>query len=348
MAVLNVVILYQPFTRFSPLHEGDTSVAPLPGRPQRGRPGFSPLHEGDTSVASVACCSAMSCNSSFSPLHEGDTSVAVAQPRQIPRDVRFQSPSRGGHLRGEVYDFMDSEGFHVSVPFTRGTPPWRGQEGFAPVERVVFQSPSRGGHLRGLLPRASADSGSPCFSPLHEGDTSVAVEFQILYDGGQLVSVPFTRGTPPWPEHPAGGGRRSSAFQSPSRGGHLRGNLRIHRRLPGYWFQSPSRGGHLRGLRLHPDFGFAYFGFSPLHEGDTSVAAWAPRATQPNVQVSVPFTRGTPPWHHRARPHDRLHQQFQSPSRGGHLRGHAIPCAFLGRLEMFQSPSRGGHLRGLC
>lgn len=35
----------------------------------------------------------------------------------------------------------------------------------------------------------------------------------------------------------------------------------------------PSRGGHLRGLRLHPDFGFAYFGFSPLHEGDTSVAA---------------------------------------------------------------------------
>ena len=77
VAVLNVVILYQPFTRFSPLHEGDTSVAPLPGRPQRGRPGFSPLHEGDTSVASVACCSAMSCNSSFSPLHEGDTSVAL-------------------------------------------------------------------------------------------------------------------------------------------------------------------------------------------------------------------------------------------------------------------------------
>ena len=265
---------------------------------------------------------------------------------------------------------MDSEGFHVSVPFTRGTPPWRGQEGFAPVERVVFQSPSRGGHLRGpstlaksavalpvsvpftrgtppwlrlkdleeskaskfqspsrgghlrgLLPRASADSGSPCFSPLHEGDTSVAVEFQILYDGGQLVSVPFTRGTPPWPEHPAGGGRRSSAFQSPSRGGHLRGNLRIHRRLPGYWFQSPSRGGHLRGLRLHPDFGFAYFGFSPLHEGDTSVAAWAPRATQPNVQVSVPFTRGTPPWRTGRHAAALPGIWFQSPSRGGHLRG---------------------------
>ena len=39
--------------------------------------GFSPLHEGDTSVAN-ALAKAVSWSTRFSPLHEGDTSVAVA------------------------------------------------------------------------------------------------------------------------------------------------------------------------------------------------------------------------------------------------------------------------------
>ncbi len=36
------------------------------------------------------------------------------------------------------------------------------------------------------------------FSPLHEGDTSVALLLRVLGGGGPGVSVPFTRGTPPW------------------------------------------------------------------------------------------------------------------------------------------------------
>ena len=234
----------------------------------------------------------------------------------------------------------------VSVPFTRGTPPWR--------QPLLLTVPT-----------------SWSFSPLHEGDTSVASIRWRYSISRHFVSVPFTRGTPPWQLPPltilmpvlcfsplhegdtsvadvgAGGQGRDRAFQSPSRGGHLRGSTRRKREsrclrcfsplhegdtsvagaidsslqiVMGFAFQSPSRGGHLRG----------------------TVDSCAQRGT---ASVSVPFTRGTPPWpagsmasmtgltcfsplHEGdtsvASPRsarDRIGCRFQSPSRGGHLRG---------------------------
>ena len=64
---------------------------------------------------------------------------------------------------------------------------------------------------------------------------------------GKVVSVPFTRGTPPWPWQP------------------VTGSSTIVR-------------------------------FSPLHEGDTSVAGGSAWHQAARKKVSVPFTRGTPPW----------------------------------------------------
>ena len=109
---------------------------------------FSPLHEGDTSVALTAIL-AGAMGIGFSPLHEGDTSVAPESRLNRPLVALFQSPSRGGHLRG----------------------------GQGPSDRP-------GIHLR--------------FSPLHEGDTSVAFADRLSHNVLFFVSVPFTRGTPPW------------------------------------------------------------------------------------------------------------------------------------------------------
>ena len=84
---------------FSPLHEGDTSVAVAGVVRDTRFLSFSPLHEGDTSVAPRKAPLLWS-DLRFSPLHEGDTSVArTLSLRQRPNH-EFQSPSRGGHLRG--------------------------------------------------------------------------------------------------------------------------------------------------------------------------------------------------------------------------------------------------------
>src|ERR1019366_1017130 len=110
--------------------------------------------------------------------------------------------------------------------------------------------------------------------PLHERDTSVAIK---------------------------GSSQRRhyyALFQSPSRGGHLRGGSGAGGGRGGDLFQSPSRGGHLRGGDSTRPHGSSS-GFSPLHEGDTSVA----RGLWPRVGAELPF---------------------QSPSRGGHLRGTGI------------------------
>ncbi len=115
---------------------------------------------------------------------------------------KFQSPSRGGHLRGGTTSSRCRRRFRlVSVPFTRGTPPWQSLPGTRIDRYRQFQSPSRGGHLRGG----------------HEGENNTAIRswFQSPSRGGHLrgvrkltgnfpdyqVSVPFTRGTPPWPLH---------------------------------------------------------------------------------------------------------------------------------------------------
>ena len=64
---------------------------------------FSPLHEGDTSVAQYCIGMDIAVLSRFSPLHEGDTSVAVVTVIRHGSVVStFQSPSRGGHLRGAL------------------------------------------------------------------------------------------------------------------------------------------------------------------------------------------------------------------------------------------------------
>src|ERR1035441_4659829 len=64
---------------------------------------------------------------------------------------------------------------------------------------VVFKSllllnrPTSVGGQRVLLARPARR-----FSPLHEGDTSVARDGAQLWMPPNGVSVPFTRGTPPW------------------------------------------------------------------------------------------------------------------------------------------------------
>ena len=83
---------------FSPLREGDTSVAQANSQ-SSGADCFSPLREGDTSVARRRARHTRH-DPGFSPLREGDTSVADARRPSRPAFDTFQSPSRGGHLRG--------------------------------------------------------------------------------------------------------------------------------------------------------------------------------------------------------------------------------------------------------
>ena len=335
----------------------------------------------------------------FSPLHEGDTSVAhVAGHRPPDPASEFQSPSRGGHLRGVAGCTARPSAVQVSVPFTRGTPPWRCCEPHARSRRRSVSVP----FTRGTPPwhlQASCDElqEPPCFSPLHEGDTSVARSgstpsaerppgFSPLREGDTsvacarcpaaahadhvsvpftrgtppwrwpwvhrpdvtvLVSVPFTRGTPPWRAalRPAAHGRLPVSVPF-TRGTPPWRRLR-RRTVPGQLpFQSPSRGGHLRGAREVSERTRRQLSFSPLHEGDTSVAG--PRSTEPHgeLPVSVPFTRGTPPWRASAPQWRPADVRFQSPSRGGHLRGAAWSARAASMFLPFQSPSRGGHLRG--
>ena len=158
--------------------------------------GFSPLHEGDTSVAPVGPVGpgTVEC---FSPLHEGDTSVALVSADQEPTITGFQSPSRGGHLRGNCRR-------------------WRRDE------TGKFQSPSRGGHLRG------AEAGR-----------------QPRTDS--TVSVPFTRGTPPWRGGEANQDHAPVGFSPLHEGDTSVARAEISERASLGMFQSPSRGGHLRG-----------------------------------------------------------------------------------------------------
>jgi len=206
----------------------------------------------------------------------------------------------------------------VSVPFARGTPPW--------------PDPQLGG------PRES-----PCFSPLREGDTSVAIT-------------------------PRASTYTIDVFQSPSRGGHLRGrNGTLYKGMSGM-FQSPSRGGHLRGVgRTRPSTAWRTC-FSPLREGDTSVAcschhvlrrrycfsplregdtSVAPRQQVLTgfLEVSVPFARGTPPWRAPCVPEPTGIECF-SPLREGDTSVASLFDLCAQEFVKFQSPSRGGHLRG--
>ena len=116
----------------------------------------------------------------------------------------------------------------------------------------------------------------PCFSPLHEGDASVASagpgchhhgrQFQSPSRGGRLcgdAAVPASVTVP--------------GFQSPSRGGRLCGTGSLAVQVQSLGFQSPSRGGRLCGSPRLGLRGTRNSGFSPLHEGDASVA-WRPES----------------------------------------------------------------------
>ena len=158
---------------FSPLHEGDTSVAPMsPWLREVAAPFQSPSRGGHlcgryleelplsyspVSVPFTRGTPLWLLNTSrqsnylicFSPLHEGDTSVAPGcDPLQRGRS-QFQSPSRGGHLCGPPSARPNRQGQNVSVPFTRGTPLWLSRSASAAPPNPRFQSPSRGGHLCG-------------------------------------------------------------------------------------------------------------------------------------------------------------------------------------------------------
>ena len=207
----------------------------------------------------------------------------------------------------------------VSVPFTRGTPLWRAGVawqpiviGFSPLHEgdtsvavaarryaadLPFQSPSRGGHLCGVGTLRTSAAADHRFSPLHEGDTSVA-----------QTCIPADR---------------SERFSPLHEGDTSVAQLRIcDRAVTG--FQSPSRGGHLCG-QLAPAVAYdVQMRFSPLHEGDTSVAPRSPDAPTRSTCVSVPFTRGTPLWLGTAAGLHYRDLTFQSPSRGGHLCGRSI------------------------
>ena len=254
--------------RFSPLHEGDTSVAQFCADGWTGISSFSPLHEGDTSVAnpcppsivyrfrvsvpftrgtplwlSPAMDSPWSQNG-FSPLHEGDTSVAAAATSSAASCSGFQSPSRGGHLCGTLQGSYTHSKLVFQSPSRGGhlCGPGRLRHG---GRNCPFQSPSRGGHLCGRGRRSPGKAAVSGFSPLHEGDTSVATPqalrcilrpaFQSPSRGGHLCGPCIARMTSPL-----------VMFQSPSRGGHLCGPFCPPPRSP-FSFQSPSRGGHLCG-----------------------------------------------------------------------------------------------------
>ena len=260
----------------------------------------------------------------FSPLHEGDASVANYGCGVSPFHWSFQSPSRGGRLCGPGFRRRGLCRVRVSVPFTRGTPLWRGSRAFGLRSGRVSVPFTRGtplwrrkrrpklGPWPGFSPLHEGDASVAGtgrrrardrhrFSPLHEGDASVAMARVRLCGRPILVSVPFTRGTPLW--HPSGGVDALGNEQ----------------------FQSPSRGGRLCGILS--DFGYPYPcpGFSPLHEGDASVALSCAEAGDGVGQVSVPFTRGTPLWRRFRWLTNSPGTRFQSPSRGGRLCGWSNP-----------------------
>ena len=184
-----------------------------------------------------------------------------------------------------------------------------------------FQSPSRGGHLRGVVLERAITNRHICFSPLHEGDTSVAMASLASATTRHSVSVPFTRGTPPWHRLPAARRCHSTCF-SPLHEGDT--SVASHNWLAARWYSS----------------------FSPLHEGDTSVAGGCAGAWRCCCSVSVPFTRGTPPW--QALPAEATQRTLRfSPLHEGDTSVASRKQAYVLLHDRFQSPSRGGHLRGL-
>jgi len=155
-------------------------------RRHRSQTGFSPLHEGGHSL--LRC---------FSPLHEGDTSVAAGGGDAGRGDRAFQSPSRGGHLRGAVFDELHRWKTESFSPLHEGDTSVAAAGGGVAGRHASFQSPSRGGHLRGLT-AAYIDWNASRFQSPSRGGHLRGTGSQSPAAIRRSVSVPFTRGTPPW------------------------------------------------------------------------------------------------------------------------------------------------------
>ncbi len=184
------------FTRFSPLHEGDTSVPLEIGGPDAQYFQFQSPSRGGHLRAALAYDADGWLSKGFSPLHEGDTSVPVGTCEHRGSSFEFQSPSRGGHLRAWEHHANGSNGKPCFSPLHEGDTSVPLLDCAHPATKFGFQSPSRGGHLRASL-----------------------ITKRLPATG--RVSVPFTRGTPPC-RYQALEQALNLQFQSPSRGGHLR------------------------------------------------------------------------------------------------------------------------------
>ena len=206
----------------------------------------------------------------------------------------FQSPSRGGHLRGLVAPTWTPAPGKVSVPFARGTPPWARGKGRSAKASLSFSPLREGDTSVGPVPVLVGRSIIDSFSPLREGDTSVVARPPAQ---GVIIDIqsfsPLREG-----DTSVGPGQRKGQGHNRSRFSPLR--------------EGDTSVAHLTSSR--PDVSTS--GFSPLREGDTSV--------------------GT-----RRAPGEVDGLQFQSPSRGGHLRGPTLGQRLAQSLTSF-SPLREG------
>ena len=184
----------------------------------------------------------------------------------------------------------------------------------------TFQSPSRGGHLRGPVPGRSRHRIAVGFSPLHEGDTSVAVASTTCRPENATVSVPFTRGTPPWPGAMMGVRYDIVSFSPLHEGDTSVAQLLAHLRKLIARF-SPLHEGDTSVAFDSAGPVLEWLRFSPLHEGDTSVAYQITKETFSLTGRFSPLHEGDTSVAAFHQPPDLEAGEFQSPSRGGHLRG---------------------------
>ena len=230
---------------FSPLHEGDASVALARAGDGHLVAVSVPFTRG-TPLWQYRAVAYPYPRSVSVPFTRG-TPLWHCRPRARQRDTRVSVPfTRGTPLWRHYTCPPRSSPESVSVPFTRGTPLWPDTislatlttRSFSPLHEgdasvampsggdgggaMRFQSPSRGGRLCGARYREVQIPAPVGFSPLHEGDASVAQE---------LVKL----------------ARAAGKFQSPSRGGRLCGVVSGRCGDTLDTFQSPSRGGRLCG-----------------------------------------------------------------------------------------------------
>ena len=157
-----------------------------------------------------------------------------------------------------------------------------------------FQSPSRGGRLRWRIAGQPTVQRSLVSVPFTRGTPPLVGEFGRAAAGLTSVSVPFTRGTPSLALASSRGTCSVPVSVPFTRGTPpLACGLRLeHGQSPA--FQSPSRGGRLRWPGIARQALRRQHRFSPLHEGDTFVGVACQNCSRESYHVSVPFTRGTP------------------------------------------------------